>query len=84
MDNKIDKNHHKAMAGISSAMAMTSIPRVEGKVVSIGLGGGSYGGQSAMAFGSNFKIGDRASARTSLSYDTRNTMGVAAGISIGW
>jgi len=84
MDEKIDKKHRQAMAGISSAMAMASIPNVDGKVVSMGLGGGSYGGQSAMAFGSHFKLGPRTRASTFMSYDTSKNMGVAAGISIGW
>ena len=84
MDKKIDKNHRKALAGVSSAMAMSSIPPVEGKVVSMGVGGGSYGGQSALAFGSKFKIGGKASASTALSYDSQRNLGVAAGLAIGW
>lgn len=84
MDKKIDKNHRQAMAGISSAMAMAAIPSVESKVLSMGLGGGSYGGQSALAFGSHFKLGASARASTFMSYDTSKNMGVAAGISIGW
>ncbi|MBK0095006.1 YadA-like family protein [Erwinia sp. S63] len=83
-ENIITKNDKKAMAGISSAMSMSAIPRVEGKAVSMGLGGGSYGGQSAVAFGTHFKIGECASATTSLSYDTQENLGVAAGVSIGW
>jgi hypothetical protein len=84
MDKRIGDNHNKAMAGISSAMSMSAIPRVEGKVISMGLGGGSYGGQSAVAFGSHFKLGNSARASTFMSYDTSKNMGVAAGISIGW
>lgn len=84
MDKKIDKNHRQAMAGISSAMAMAAIPSVESKALSMGLGGGSYGGQSALAFGSHFKLGASARASTFMSYDTSKNMGVAAGISIGW
>jgi len=83
-ENIITKNDKKAMAGISSAMSMSAIPRVEGKAVSMGLGGGSYGGQSAVAFGSHFELGTSARANTFMSYDTSRNMGVAAGISIGW
>lgn len=84
LNQTVSKNHKKAMAGISAAMAMNAIPFIEGKTVGMGLGGGSYGGQSAVAFGSHFKLGNSARASTFMSYDTSKNMGVAAGISIGW
>ncbi|WRH23025.1 hypothetical protein GC090_20395 (plasmid) [Pantoea sp. JZ29] len=84
IENDIRKNDKKAMAGISAAMAMNAIPFIEGKNVSMGLSGGSYGGQSALAWGSIFKLGDNVRSGTYLSYDTSRNLGVAAGLSVGW
>lgn len=84
LDQTVSKNHKKAMAGISAAMAMNAIPFIEGKTVSIGLGGGSYGGQGSMAFGSQFRISENIKSSTFLSYDSNKNVGVATGISFGW
>ena len=84
IDKRIGENHHKAMAGISSAMAMTAIPFVEGKRFSFGLGAGSYGGQGASALGSKMKLTSNINASAFASYDTTHNIGAAAGISIGW
>ncbi|MFQ1679738.1 YadA C-terminal domain-containing protein [Pantoea dispersa] len=84
IENDIRKNDKKAMAGISAAMAMNAIPFIEGKNVSMGLSGGSYGGQSALAWGAIFKLGDNVRSGTYLSYDTSKNLGAAAGFSVGW
>lgn len=84
MGKTISKNHKKAMAGISAAMAMNAIPYIEGKSISMGLGGGSYGGQGSMAFGSQFRVSDNIKSGTYLSYDSNRNIGVAAGMSFGW
>lgn len=84
IEDDIRKNDKRAMAGISAAMAMNAIPFVEGKNVSMGLSGGSYGGQSALAWGAIFKLGDNVRSGTYLSYDTSKNLGVAAGLSVGW
>lgn len=84
LDQTVSKNHKKAMAGISAAMAMNAIPFIEGKTVSMGLGSGSYGGQGSMAFGSQFRISENIKSSTFMSYDSNKNVGVAAGISFGW
>lgn len=84
IDKKISQNHKKAMAGVSAAMAMNAIPFIEGKSVSMGLGSGSYGGEGALAFGSQFKLSDKIRSSTYLSYDSNKNLGVAAGVSFGW
>ncbi|PLR26346.1 hypothetical protein PZBJ_06060 [Pantoea endophytica] len=84
IDKTVAKNHKKAMAGISAAMAMNAIPFVNGKDVSVGVGSGSYGGQGSLAIGSQFQMTEIMRSSTYLSYDSNRNLGIAAGISIGW
>lgn len=84
MDKRIGNYHHKAMAGISSAMSMSAIPFVEGKRFSFGFGAGSYGGQGAVSFGSQFRLSEQIRSSAYMSYDSNKSIGVAAGISFGW
>jgi len=84
IDKRIGENHHKAMAGISSAMAMSAIPFIEGQQFSIGMGAGSYGGQGATALGTKFRINQQINTSAFASLDSTGNLGVAAGISYGW
>lgn len=84
MDKRIGNYHHKAMAGVSSAMSMSAIPFVEGKRFSFGFGAGSYGGQGAVSFGSQFRLSEQIRSSAYMSYDSNKSIGVAAGISFGW
>ncbi|MDI9222081.1 YadA-like family protein [Pantoea sp. EA-12] len=84
MDKRIGDNHHKAMAGVSSAMSMSAIPFVEGKRFSFGFGAGSYGGQGATALGTKIKLTPNLNVSAYGSYDSSSSIGVAAGISFGW
>lgn len=84
IDKTVAKNHKKAMAGISAAMAMNAIPFVNGKDVSVGVGSGSYGGQGSLAIGSQFQMTEIMRSSTYLSYDSNRNLGIAAGISMGW
>ncbi|MRT26946.1 hypothetical protein GJV14_23560 [Enterobacteriaceae bacterium RIT697] len=84
MDKRIGYYHHKAMAGVSSAMSMSAIPFVEGKRFSFGFGAGSYGGQGAVSFGSQFRLSEQIRSSAYMSYDSNKSIGVAAGISFGW
>ena len=84
IDETLTQNHKKAMAGISAAMAMNAIPFIEGKSVSMGFGSGSYGGQGALAFGSQFRVNDAIRSSTYISYDSNKNLGIAAGVAFGW
>src|SRR5699024_4825735 len=76
VERTVHQNRKVASAGISSAMAMSSIPYVENMKYSFGMGAAGYDGEAAMSVGFSFKIGSDARFKIQGSYDTQNKVGV--------
>lgn len=78
------KESRKLAAGVSGAMALSGIPQVIGDNVSMGLGGGSYDGQSAVALGFTVTPVQHLAVKAGVSWDSTQTAGVQVGAAIGW
>jgi cytoskeletal protein CcmA (bactofilin family) len=74
----------KAYSGVASAAALAGIPDPgPGKRVSLGIGGGTYMGEKAVAVGLTAQVSDRIRVKTGFGYDgTQPT--VNGGISFSW
>ena len=86
--NSIEKTVHQnrkiASAGISSAMAMSSIPYLEYEKYSMGMGVASYDGEAAISIGATWKISEKGNLRIQGSYDSQNKAGVGIGVAFSW
>lgn len=83
IEKKVHENRKVSSAGISGAMAMSSIPySMDSSKVSLGLGVASYDGESAFALGFQGNMTDRSKFRIQFSYDSQNRVGVGAGMAI--
>lgn len=85
LDNKVNRNERRANAGIAGAMAMSGIPYLNNYVDnSFGMAAGSYRGETAIASGYQRQINPYVNARVSMTWDTSQGVGVAAGMAVGW
>jgi autotransporter adhesin len=83
-DNQVNKLDHKASGGTAAALAMTSIPQAftAGHGL-VGMGYGSWNGESGMAVGGSFLLDDNHTAfKAAATFDSRGDAGVSAGV--GW
>ncbi|WP_338578177.1 YadA-like family protein [Neisseria leonii] len=76
----------KAYAGVAGAIAQSSIPQVTRPgVTGFGIGGGHYGGQSAVAIGmSSMSDGGNWIIKGNVSTNTNGTVGIGAGALYQW
>lgn len=75
----------RANAGIAAAMAHSGIPYLNGSTVSsFGMAASSYRGETAIASGYQRQMTPFVTARVSLTWDTRQGIGVTAGMAVGW
>ncbi|MCP1680648.1 YadA family autotransporter adhesin [Kerstersia gyiorum] len=84
LQEKVRSNHRQANAGIASAMAMTAIPAVPGKTLSLGFAASGYRGEQALAIGANINPRENLAFKLSASVDSQRNTGVAAGMAFGW
>ena len=82
LERTVQQNRKVASAGISSAIAMSSIPYSQSNKHSFGMGVGSYDGEAAVSMGVIFNISPDARFKIQGSYDTQNKAGVGVGFSI--
>ena len=72
-------------AGVAGAVAMANVPSVEaGKTFSLGIGVGSYAGETAMSVGASYRVSGGWVARTSLASDSRGQISAGGGASYSW
>ncbi|MBV8042591.1 YadA-like family protein, partial [Pluralibacter sp.] len=84
LKNTVDDNNDKLSAGIAGAMAMAALPQPYSAGGSmVGLGGGTYQGQSAVALGVS-TISDNGKWVTKLSGTTNSKGDVGAAIGVGY
>ncbi len=83
VEKTVDENRRVSSAGISAAMAMSSIPYIESSEHhSFGMGIGTYDGEAAISAGFLFNISENARFKLQGSYDTKKKTGIGAGIAI--
>ena len=82
---RIDSIDRKSSRGIAGVAAMANIPQVEqGKVFSVGVGVGSYGGYQAIAVGASGRITENTIVKGSLARSGHGQTVLGAGISHSW
>ncbi|ASK27663.1 hypothetical protein BG910_07860 [Neisseria chenwenguii] len=86
LQNNIHNVGRKAYAGVAGAIAQSSIPQVTRPgATGLGIGGGYYGGESAMAIGvSSMSDGGNWIVKGNFSTNTGGHMGVGAGALYQW
>jgi autotransporter adhesin len=86
LDRRIDKVGRKANAGVASALAAASMPQAYAPGLnSVGVGVGSYGGQSAIAIGaSTISESGRWVFKVNGTSSTNGEKGVGAGAAMVW
>ncbi|MHC5224712.1 ESPR-type extended signal peptide-containing protein [Ignatzschineria sp. LJL83] len=84
IERKVQENRKVASAGISSAMAMSSIPYIESTKYSFGMGAATYDGQSAISMGLTYKTGENSRIKIQGSYDSQNKVGLGIGFAYGF
>ena len=76
---------NQAFGGIAGAMALNGIPSPRaGSNYAIGVGGGYYMGQSAMAVGAKANIGEGGVGSIGISYNATGQMAAMAGFGWSW
>jgi len=87
LGNQINQNATRAYSGIAQIAAMTAVPApIAGKRFSVGMGGGFYAGQQAIAFGGKALIADNFTVGASLAtgFGSSNDMAAAVGAGFSW
>ena len=86
LGNQINQNATRAYSGIAQIAAMSAIPTpVAGKNYSIGMGGGFYAGQQAIAFGGKAVIAENFTVGASLGTGfSSNNMAASVGAGYSW
>lgn len=84
IDKRINSVKRSANAGTASAMAMASIPMVPGQKVTVGAGVGSYGDMQAVSVGAKIAVRENVVVSLSVSADTNDSFGAAAGVGFGF
>lgn len=83
--DEVDNNKKQANAGISGAMAMAGLPKVQtNQRVMFSAGGATYNSESALAVGASVNVNSHTIAKVSFSDDTANNMGASVGVGIGF
>lgn len=82
---QLDKVATRAYSGIAQIAAMQAVPApIAGKNYSIGMGGGFYAGQQAIAFGGKAIVGENVSVGASVATGFGNTSDMAASVGAGF
>lgn len=87
LEQKVDKNATRAFSGIAQIAAMQAIPApIAGKNYSIGMGGGFYAGQQAMAFGGKANVGEHLNVSASVAngFGSNKDMAASVGAGFSW
>lgn len=87
LEQKVDKNATRAFSGIAQIAAMQAIPApIAGKNYSIGMGGGFYAGQQAMAFGGKANVGEHVNVSASVAngFGSNKDMAASVGAGFSW
>lgn len=87
LEQKVDKNATRAFSGIAQIAAMQAIPApIAGKNYSIGIGGGFYAGQQAMAFGGKANVGEHVNVSASVAngFGSNKDMAASVGAGLSW
>lgn len=74
----------KMSAGISGVAAMSNIPYVDGDTFSVGVGGGWYNGENAVAVGAQNKPTRSTAVRLSFSHNSEQDHAIGAGFAVGF
>lgn len=85
LQSQIKKFRRRANAGISGALAMTTLtPPPAGANTSFGMAMASYRSQVALASGVTFRTGKNSNLRLNTSWDSAGGIGAAAGFNVAW
>ena len=71
-------------AGVAMSLALNSIPTVNGKQFSLGLGFGTYEGEAGFATKATVQFSPNVAASFGVSMDSRRNVGAAGGIAFGF
>ncbi|MFI3198515.1 MAG: YadA-like family protein, partial [Methylococcaceae bacterium] len=81
----VNQTANRAYSGIAQIAAMAAIPApAAGKNYSIGMGGGFYAGQQAIAFGGKATIAENFSVGASFGTGFGSTSSMAASVGAGY
>lgn len=80
----VDDQNSKVKAGIASVVAMSNIPYMTDKTVSVGIGTGFFKGENAGALGVRVKATEWANFQVSAGYDSQHDTTVGAGLAFGF
>lgn len=83
LGSRIKDTQDKAYSGVASAVAMTNIPTVAGKDLSLGVAFGSYGSDNALAAGLTYKPDDIGAMKMSVAINGEE-VAYGAGFSFGF
>ncbi len=85
LESQIKKFRRRANAGISGAMAMTTLtPPPANANTSFGMAMATYRSQVALASGVTFRMGKSSNLRLNTSWDSAGGIGAAAGFNVAW
>ncbi|AHG63452.1 YadA-like family protein [Advenella mimigardefordensis] len=85
LQSQIKKFRRRANAGISGAMAMTTLtPPPANANTSFGMALATYRNQMALASGVSFRTGKNSNFRLNTSWDSAGGIGAAAGFNMAW
>jgi adhesin YadB/C len=85
VQSQIKKFRRRANAGISGAMAMTTLtPPPASANTSFGMAMATYRNQIALASGVSFRTGKNSNIRLNTSWDSAGGIGAAAGFNVAW
>ena len=85
LQSQIRKFRRRANAGISGAMAMTTLtPPPANANTSFGMAMATYRSQIALASGVSFRTGKNSNFRLNTSWDSAGGIGAAAGFNVAW
>ena len=83
--DEFHKESRKLSAGVSSALAVSGLPQIAGKTVTMGLGAGSFDGSSAVALGATVTPQDsNVAIKFGVGYDSEHNAALSGGIGIGF
>jgi len=84
LSGNINDVARKAYAGVAAATALTMIPDVDlGKTIAVGVGGGWYKGEDAVALGATVRLTENVKMKAGVGYSSEGTT-VGVGASYQW
>lgn len=85
LESQQNKDRKEFRAGIAGAIALGSIPQApQDHTAGIGMGVGTFNGESAISAGVSARVTNNITAKTGLSWDTEGNIGAGAGFLVSY